>query len=208
MAGRLTQTRTRVVATVAVAAGCALPALIAAPGSGVAAAATQTVTVPRSVGKTAVKTWTGTIPAGANANSNCAGAQNTMSHKFTLSVPSGVYSKLVAHMNVAITWTPIAGPEDTSDEILTLVGPNGKVISSSDGSTTKEQVTLLNPRGGTYTAIACGFVNPHTQDFKGTVTVSAEKLPGWLLGDSHGVQFSATVPPDPQRDEGEPAIPA
>ena len=63
----------RAVATLAVAAAVAVPALIAAPGADVRAADATSVTVPTTAGKTVSETWTGTIPPGANPNSDCTG---------------------------------------------------------------------------------------------------------------------------------------
>ncbi|MDQ1697453.1 MAG: hypothetical protein QOJ03_2806 [Frankiaceae bacterium] len=198
--------RLRAVVALGAAAACITPAVAALPGSGAAAATGSSITVPTSVGKTATTSWTGTIPPGANANSDCSGQQLVDEHKFTVKVPKGTYGLVVANMSVTISWTP-AATGDTADEILTLMGPDGKTIGSSDGGNPQEQVALTNPKPGTYTALACGFANAAPQGYKGVVAIATSRIvPAPPNGDTHGLQFSATVPADPQRDEGEPAI--
>src|SRR5438552_3587234 len=59
---------------------------------------------------------------------------------------------------------------------------------------------------GTYKAQACGFANSTPQAYKGSVQVSTTKVVKAPAANNHGLKFSATVPSDPQRDEGEPAI--
>src|SRR3954451_2918805 len=159
----------RTIAPLGILGLCALPALEAAPGAGAVAATGTTVTVPSSPGKSVAKTWDGTIPAGANANNDCAGqsAQTIDEHAISVVVPKGVYHQVNATMSVSITWTP-PGPEDVNDEILTLFGPDGKEIGASDGGTTTEAISVLNPAPGTYKAQACGFANSTPQDYKGT----------------------------------------
>jgi hypothetical protein len=198
--------RLRALAVLGVAAACALPALASSPGTGAVAATGDSVTVPSSVGKTAATTWDGTIPPGANATSDCSGQELVDKHEFTVNVPSGAYKELVANMVVEITWEPLA-TGDEADEILTLVGPDGKTIGSSDGGNPAEQIALTNPRPGKYTAIACGFANAAPTSYKGSATIKTTRIiPAPPNDPTHGLKFSATVPADPQRDEGEPAI--
>jgi hypothetical protein len=207
MPGRITLPRPlRAVIALSAAAACIAPALAATAASDAVAATGSSITVPSSPGKHVTSSWNGTIPPGANANSDCSGQQLVDSHEFKVNVPKGVYKTIVAAMTVTITWTP-PGTSDTSDEILTLMGPDGKTIASSDGGNPQEQVVLTNPVPGTYTALACGFANAAPQAYKGVVAISTTKVvPPPPNGDTHGLKFSATVPADPQRDEGEPAI--
>ena len=207
----LVRTRTprplRVGLTLAMAAACAVPALAAIPGIQADAASGTQIAVPSSAGKSVAQSWTGTIPAGANANSDCTGqAAATMDeHAISVVVPKNVYRHLNATMAVSVTWSP-PGPENANDEILTLIGPDGKTISSSDGGTTTEAISVLNPVPGTYKAEACGFTNSTPQSYKGTVKISTTPIVKAPNSNAHGLKFSATVPADPQRDEGEPAI--
>ncbi len=46
-----------------------------------------------------------------------------------------------------ITWTPVSAAQ-TSDEVLTVTGPDGTVIGDSDGSTPVETVTRSTRRPG------------------------------------------------------------
>ena len=198
---------TRLAVVFGAAAACIAPALAAIPGSDAVAAGDTSVTIPSSAGQHTSATWDGTIPAGANANSDCTGqpASTIDEHAISVVVPKGVYKTVNATMVVSITWSP-PGPEDANDEILTLIGPDGKTISSSDGGTTTEAISVLNPVAGTYKAQACGFANSTPQAYKGLVDVSTTKVVKAPRSSAHGLKFSATVPSDPQRDEGEPAI--
>jgi hypothetical protein len=192
-------------------------ALPAASLSGAAFASTpagSSLSVPTTPGGSVSARWTGTIPAGANPNSDCttdpSGTALEDPHALTIVVPAGAYSAVTATLTVQITWAPASpGGATTSDEILTLVGPGGKVVGSSDTSNPQETVSVADPVAGTYTALACGFVNSTPQPYAGTATLTsaARPAPGALpLVDPQGLQFSATVPADPQRDEGEPAV--
>src|SRR5207244_10367638 len=60
-------------------------------------------------------------------------------------------------------------------------------------------------------AMSCGFANvpPTGQPYTGTLTVTTEAQaaePSLPSADAQGLQFSAAVPADPQRDEAEPLI--
>src|SRR4051794_4350558 len=199
----------RIAIALGAAAACVAPALLAISGTDAVAASGTTVTVPSSAGGHVAQSWTGTIPAGANPNSDCAGqpSQTIDEHAITVVVPKGTYRSVTATMVVAVSWTP-PGAEDANDEILTLIGPDGKEIASSDGGTTTETVSVLNPVAGTYKAQACGFSNSTPQNYKGTVNVTTAKIVKAPRSSAHGLKFSATVPADPQRDEGEPAVTA
>jgi len=197
----------RLAVIIGAAAACIAPALAASPATNAIAADASSVTIPTSAGQHVSAAWDGTIPAGANPNSDCTGqpASTIDEHAINVVVPKGVYKTVNATMVVAVTWTP-PGPEDANDEILTLIGPDGKTISSSDGGSTTEAISVLNPVAGTYKAQACGFANSTPQAYKGSVKVSTTKVVKAPRSPAHGLKFSATVPSDPQRDEGEPAI--
>jgi hypothetical protein len=201
----LSSSRVRLVAVAGVAAACAVPALVSAPGSGVAAATPNTIGVPAKPGVTVTHSWSGTIAPGADADNDCTGSNLADSHAFKVTVPRDAYDSVIATMVVSIVWQPTLR-SNTSDEILSLVGPDGTTIGSSDGSSPKEQVTLDNPAPGTYTALACGFANIQPQPYKGSATITTVKRLHYPNGKTHGLRFSATVPSDPQRSEGEPAI--
>ena len=183
---------------------------VAAVAGPSAATTPSGLTVPSSPGSTVTATFSGTIPPGANPNSDCAGAPapTLSTNTIALTVPPGVYDAVDASVLFKITWTPVVDAS-SSDEILTVLKPDGTALGASDGGDPAEQVAALDPAGGTYTMLACGFVNPQPQDYTGTVTikttthVSSAQLP---ISSANGLAFSATIASDPQRDEGEPAV--
>ncbi|MCA1712205.1 MAG: hypothetical protein LC789_11435 [Actinobacteria bacterium] len=191
-------------ATVALLAGLAA---VAAPS---VATTPSGLTIPSSPGQKVTATFSGTIPAGVNANSDCTGAPaSTISENtIAINVPAGVYDAVDADTVFQITWSPVV-TGTTSDEILTVLKPDGSTLGSSDTGDPTETVAAGNPDAGTYKIQACGFANAQPQPYKGTVTITTKahvasaQLP---LADPKGLQFSATVPSDPQRDEGEPAV--
>jgi hypothetical protein len=203
-------------------------ALLVAVGGALAFAAashgseppTQDVTVPAAGSSTTVQ-WSGTIPVNTNPTSDCAQATGTVandSHGITVHVPSTGYSKIETTFTFQITWKPAnpTGAEDVNDEILTVVSKQGdeadqsqtREIGSSDGSSTKETVSAVDLAPGDYTVYACGYVNSVPQPYTGTLTVSTVSLKKTTLksDSAQGLQFSAAVPADPQRDEAEPLI--
>ena len=201
----LLSVRGRAVTAMIAAAAFAVPALLASPAADVAAATASKITVPSGAGKTVTIKWTGIIPPGADADNDCTGSDLADEQPFTVVVPSGAYDAVVATMTVRIAWEPTVS-SDTSDEILTLIGTDGKTLDSSDGGTPEEQVTVANPNAGTYTSLACGFANSQPQSYTGSVTITTVARKVYPNGRTRGLKFSATVPADPQRDEGEPAV--
>jgi len=197
------------VAVAALVAAAAAPAALF--GGGAALASTppsSTLTVPATPG-TDSATWKGTVPIGSNAASDCtSGLSPVDSHDLIIVVPANAYTTVTATLTVQITWTPVVDAT-SSDEILTLVDPNNKVVGSSDTSNPKESVSIADPIAGTYKALACGFANVQPQAYDGTATLVSTVRPAPAdlpLADPQGLAFSATVPADPQRDEGEPAV--
>lgn len=66
--------------------------LIGVPSSQASTPASSSVTVPSTVGQTVTDTWTGAIPAGSNATSNCGPVADTAvvdQHLVTVNVPAG-----------------------------------------------------------------------------------------------------------------------
>jgi hypothetical protein len=191
----------------------ALTALAGAASTQASTPPTQTVTVP-DVGHTTEVTWTGTIPAGANPTSDCTQLASTPQvdmHTITVQTPATGYTGIQTTFTFQITWTPASGNPQTNDEILTVMsGDNGGAVGNSDTSDTTETVAATNLGAGDYDVLACGFVNSLPQDYTGklTMTTTAAASDGGSLAsaDPQGLQFSAAVPADPQRDEAEPLI--
>src|SRR5436190_5750525 len=167
------------------------------------------VTVPSAAGQTATDNWTGTIPTGSDPKSDCSGLPATQvdEHDISINVPAGTYGTLNATFTFSITWTPGTPTEDTADEILTVLDPSGNEVGSSDGGSTTETVTAPNLGSGTYRVLACGFVNPLPQPYSGKLVVTTSALESSLpSAPAQSLQFSASVPADPQRDESEPLM--
>jgi uncharacterized repeat protein (TIGR01451 family) len=181
--------------------------LIVAGTSWASTPASSAVTVPTEVGQTVTDRWTGSIPPLANATSNCspfAGTAVVDQHVVNLTVPSGVYDALQADFTFQITW-----PDTGNDEVLTVVGPDGKVVGSSDGGQPQETVRATNLPGGSYTVIACGFVSgPDPQPYDGSLTIETGPLPPPPppSGPTRGITFDHANLNDPVRMVGEPDI--
>jgi len=144
-------------------------ALAATPSS-------QNASVPTTVGSTVTKTWTGTIPPGTNPSSDCTTLPAAASdiEQITISAPAS-YQNVSASFTFSIHWTPVSGNATTNDEILTVVGPNGAEVGSSDTSNTTETVTANDIQSGTYQVQACGFVNVGSQNYQGSLVIHTTK---------------------------------
>jgi hypothetical protein len=194
-------------------AGLAVAAvvLLSAHASRAAVPAAQAVTVP-AAGGSASAAWTGTIAPGSNPLSDCdLGFSASDQEKITFTVPAGLYDAATAQATFKIEWTPSSGDEMTSDEILTVDDPDGNEVASADTSNTTEELTVNDPKAGTYTVKACGFLNVSPQPYKGSVTVvtklkGAPTDPDVPSSGAQGLEFSAAVPTDNQRDESEPLV--
>ncbi len=169
------------------------------------------VTVPSTAGGTVQDSWTGTIPPGSNATSDCATTDPVGSdeHDIQITAPAGGYTAVSATFTFQISWTPGTPTEDTADEILTVIAPDGSEIGSSDGSSTTETVTATNLPSGLYRVLACGFVNLAPQSYNGRLVVRTTAASGGetsLPSSGTPLRFSAAVPADNQRDESEPLM--
>jgi hypothetical protein len=146
-------------------------------GASASSPASQQATVPAQPGKIVKITWTGTILPGVNATSECSlGTPNEDHHQVKILVAPNAYTRVLASATFGIAWTPAPNAQ-ASDEILTLIGPDGQVIDSSDGGDPSESVTVANPLGGTYDAVACGFTNAGPKSYTGTLTIRTVALP-------------------------------
>jgi hypothetical protein len=212
--------RTMVRAAIALFAAAAAAVAVGALHGGAATPPMQSLTVPDKAGQSASLTWTGTIPAvSPHPTSNCNGAGvGSDDEGIAIAIPRRGYDHIEVSFTFQISWTPSnpRGQETYNDEVLTINGPDGQdpadtktsEVGSSDGGTTKETVVAHNLPGGTYHALACGFVNTTAQDYTGTLTVQTVSRQASTLKSSNaqGLAFSAAVPADPQRDESEPLM--
>ena len=171
----------------------------------------STVTVPSSADQTVTDNWTGTILTGANATSSCAPLSTSPvdEHDVTIVVTPGTYDTIDATFTFSITWTPSSPDLTTSDEILTVLDPNGDEVGSSDGGSNVETVVALNLGPGTYKVLACGFANALPQPYNGKLeikTTARTAEPSLPSAPAQGLQFSAAVASDNQRDQAEPLL--
>jgi hypothetical protein len=187
------------------AAAVAAGAVLVTAGASVAAEPPSgSVTVPTTAGQTVTLEWTGTIPAGANPTSSCAGIPAELTDRYSLSVevPAGAYSAVDAAFTFTITW-----PDATNDEILTVLDPDGLAVASSDGGTNTESIVAHNLAPGVYTVVACPFASPTPVAYSGElVLTTAVPEPSLPSADAQGLAFSASVAADNQRDQAEPLI--
>ncbi|MFL5929782.1 MAG: sialidase family protein [Gaiellaceae bacterium] len=172
--------------------------------------AEQTVTVPGVPGATTAVAWTGTVPGGSShPDSQCAEGDATADHHLvTVVIPTDGYQTVNASFTFKLSWNPNVAPQ-SSDEILTVRDQDGTIVDSSDGSGTTEQVVAQNLPAGRYDVEACGFVNVADQAYNGSleITTTAKAAEASVPSVSaRGLQFSAAVPADPQRDEAEPLM--
>jgi hypothetical protein len=151
----------------------ALPVLVAASSP-----AASTVTVPTAAGATATDSWTGSAPPATFVGSTCFPGATPLvdEHAVTVNVLPGTYAAVNARFTFNITWTPASGDQSTSDLILTLIGPDGLEIASSDGGTPSETVTADNLGAGTYRVVVCGFLNSAPQPYSGILTVATTAI--------------------------------
>jgi hypothetical protein len=130
-------------------------------------------------------------------------------HDVTVTVPPDVYDSIDAKFKFNITWTPSSPDPSTSDLILTVIGPDGDPVGSSDGGSPTETVTANNLPGGTYKMLACGFLNSAPQPYDGKLEITTtERNPEPPLPSAPplGLAFSAAVASDNQRDQAEPLL--
>jgi hypothetical protein len=204
--------------------GVALLALLVLPATGSSSTppASPPVAVPSSPGGTVTRTWTGVIPPSqaGTATSTCKGRPpgEVDEHDVRIAAPAGGY----AHVAMTATFTiTFANPSVNNDEVLTVIdkdvaetgggeqeGNTSNEVGSSDTSAGTETVTGSNLVTGTYAALACGFVNiPGNTPYQGKLVVTTKPVqPPLASAGAQGMAFSASVPADPQRDEGEPLI--
>jgi len=135
---------------------------------------TSTVTVPSTVGATVSDTWTGTAGVGTNPTSDCSPVSPSPidEHAVTINVPAGTYNTMNAVFTFQINWTAASGNNTTNDLILTVVGPDGTEINSSDSSTPQETVTVNNLASGTYRVQVCGYINASSQNYTGSLQIT------------------------------------
>ena len=198
---RARRTRTIGVVIAGFAAGLAL---FAAGSTYAADPPTSTVAVPTAVGQTVTREWTGTIPAGGNPTNSCASVANTPlvdQHEVTITVPPGTYDTVDATFTFTITWA-----DATNDEILTVLDPDGLEVGSSDGGTNVETVVAKDLAEGTYTAVACPFAAAQVTYSGKLVVTTAVPEPSLPSAPAGGLEFSASVAADNQRDQAEPLI--
>ncbi|MCA1823473.1 MAG: hypothetical protein LC640_04265, partial [Frankia sp.] len=192
-------------AALAVAAIVAPLALGALP-SGAAPRGPVRIGVPTTVGKSATVTYGGTLPAGRNPGSVCATPASADAQRVRVDVPAGAYQRVEAHLTFRMkTASPAV------DGVLSVLGPDGAALDSSDGNGAVEEVTVNNPAAGVYTVLACGFALGAPASYTAaaqvdSVQTAATNAQRYPAAPSQGLSFTAGVAADPQRDQGEPEV--
>lgn len=167
--------------------------------------AESTLTVPTRAGQTDTSEWTGTAPIGENFVITCQSAPEADEHALTLEVPD-LPETLTYEIEFTITWEPQIS-SGTNDLKLQVVDADGETVVTQDGSSTTETAMVEELAAGTYTVLVCGWNNNTPQDYQATATARTKergRLPAAV--DPGGLAFSAAIPADIQRDEGEPLI--
>lgn len=189
-----------------------LALLIAAPGAALASTpATSTVAVPTTAGATVTDAWTGTAPPATFLDSTCFPGASPLvdEHAVTISVAPGTYDLVNARFTFNITWTPASGNVGTNDLILTLIGPDGLEIDSSDGGAPTETVVADNLAAGTYRVVVCGFLNINDQAYDATlrVTTTGQTAPPTNILRAAGKAWGKPVKVTPENGFGyEPTL--
>jgi hypothetical protein len=166
---------------------------------------------PPPSGQSTTVTWSGTIPGGVNADSDCSQSLSDSlndHHTVTLQIPDRFYRK-----NTLLAVFTLTPQPPVDDVILTVErADNASVLGSSDsgGLGGPETVALFNPAGGvTYDALACAFSGgPQPYTGKLTLTTNPPNAPG---GKAPGVKPATYVnyksnDPNLGNDAGEPSI--
>ena len=204
--------------------GVALIALLVAPATGTSSTppASPPVTVPSTAGQTVTREWTGVIPPSQSgtATSTCKdrAPSEVDEHDVRIVAPAGGYGQVTMNATFSITFD---NPGPNNDEVLTVInkdvtetgggeqeGGTSNEVGSSDGSSGTESVTGTDLPTATYAALACGYINlPGNTPYRGKLVVTTKAVaPPLPSAPAQGMGFSASVPADPQRDEGEPLI--
>jgi hypothetical protein len=173
--------------------------------------ATSTITVPTTAGQTVTDSWTGQAAAGVNPASDCAPISTSPvdEHIVTVNVPAGTYNTVNAMFTFQINWTPASGNPQTNDLILTVVGPDGVEINSSDGGTPQETVAVSNLAPGNYRVQVCGYANTTSQPYSGSlqITTTAGGTPPPVFISGPGKTWGAPVRITPTNGGGyEPTL--
>src|SRR3954453_16615826 len=194
---------------------------LAATARQAATPASQDVVAPTTAGQTVTINWSGDIPpvSDGEGTSSCKDRLPGVDPEgIHITVPAGAYDTVDIDYKFSITWD-----DASNDEVLTVVnkdvkdqgsgndqeGTQSSEVGSSDTSATTEQVVAANLPTGNYEAQACPFLatTPTPQHYTGKLEITAKaKEPDVPAADAGGLSFSASVPADPQRDEGEPLM--
>lgn len=148
-----------------------LVAALAVPAMASTPADSGTISPPAS-GQSASYSWTGTLPGGANPNSDCSQSVSDSlndHHTVTFAIPSDFYTSHTMTAAFTITPTPAV------DDVILTVERGGAVLGSSDTGSNgaPETFILTNPTSATYDALACTFSGA-PEGYTGTLTVQTD----------------------------------
>src|SRR5690606_19401818 len=92
-----------------------------------------------------------------------------------LTVLEGAYDAVSVSADFHIEWEPgtdIPGVANTADLVL-AVNQGATTLAYSDGGEPSETVGLVNPEGGSYSAIVCPYLATQPTPYRGTLTLTA-----------------------------------
>jgi hypothetical protein len=185
----------------------ALAIAVAVPAGASTPASSGTVSPPAS-GQSATYSWSGTIPGGVNANSDCSQSVSDSlndQHTVTFDIPTGFYSSHTLLASFTIT------PSPAVDDVILTVEQGSTVVGSSDngGNGAAETVAVANPASATFDALACAF-DGGPQPYTGTLTVQTDPpgaAPGGGATDITPATYQNYAAPAGLGDDaGEPSI--
>ena len=137
--------------------------------------ASHDVTVPNEGGDTVEVEWSGLITPGVETASDCSSAPTADPHTIELSVPTGVYERVNVQMVARVE--PTGPTTEATDVIVTLIHPDGTVQSGDAGFVgVPETTAATNPGAGTWEVRACAFLGAVPQDYRGTLTLTAQAV--------------------------------
>ncbi|TJY58842.1 hypothetical protein E4T66_14670 [Sinimarinibacterium sp. CAU 1509] len=157
--------------------------------------ASQDVTVPSVGGEPVVVEWTGTALPGVSGITNaCIAGGPDDSHDINLTVPEGLGADARINLDFHIEWDAGTTVGIVTDPDLVLsVARDGTVLGSSDGSAPEENVSVVNPESGTYTAIACPYFASGPTAYRGRLTITLQAAAACVEAPSKALAHSTAT---------------
>jgi hypothetical protein len=146
----------------------------------------------------------GANPSGDCSHGTAVGADR---HSVELVVPAGTYDQVTVQATATVSYD---GPNDL---IVTIVSPDGRVVSGDQGFiNTDESATLNNPPSGQLQIVACMFAGATPQPYHGELELTASavpppvEVPRTCGAPRRGLEFTVPSYVDTNRAGGEPSV--